>query len=292
MHLLSLWALSDSTLKAALIEAAATLTAAFFGFGAVIAQIGFQGRHSRRAVAENERQKLKAAMYEDALIVCREMSDAAIELSNALMIMDMNLNVASHAVSARLGYNIPTARFPSLSVGYNKFSDAAIKVIFLVENWRIIEPRLLVFRTALNSVLHDTREIMFSEFVINLMHALPVDNPQGGIFPYAPPEPAQYQVIHTLTARFMDALGDATAYADDLLVELQKLLLGDLFKHRLEARKPADPSKKAIVLDQADELEQWFRTSTAWGAKMAAVEAETRARFSELNPNVHSRVDQ
>lgn len=261
----------------------ATLIAAFFGFGAIIVQIGAQGRQSRKSVAENERRRLKAAMYEDALLVCRAMSDESIELSNALLMMDMHLNIASAAAAAGLGFNQPTARFPALSAGYARFSDAALKVIFLIDNRLIIEPRLLVFPTALSVVLHDTRGLMFSEFVVHVMPSLPVDNPQGGIFPYTPPAPAGFQTIHALTTKFIDALGDATAYADDLLIDLQNLLLGDLFKAKLAPRKPLDPAKKAITLDQADQLEQWFRNTTAWGAEAGQVEAETRERFAARN---------
>jgi hypothetical protein len=121
---------------------------------------------------------------------------------------------------------------------------------------------------------------MFSQFVVHVMPSLPVDNPQGGVFPYTPPSPAGFATIHGLTNRFIDSLGDATAYADDLLIELQNLLLGDLFKAKLRPRTPIDPAKRAVTLDKAEALEAWFRETTEWGAQAAQVEAATRARFA------------
>jgi len=68
-------------------------------------------------------------------------------------------------------------------------------------------------------------------------------------------------------------------YTEDFIVELQNALLGDLFGQEVSHRKPLDPAKKVITLQQADELEQWFATSTDWGKEMARIEAETAARF-------------
>ncbi len=53
-------------------------------------------------------------------------------------------------------------------------------------------------------------------------------------------------------------------YAEDFLVELQNALLGDLFAKQVAHRKPLDPTKQVIKLEQADELDQWFATSTDW----------------------------
>jgi hypothetical protein len=41
-----------------------------------------------------------------------------------------------------------------------------------------------------------------------------------------------------------------------LLIALQNLLLGELYKNTVQARKPLDPNKRAITLDRADEFER------------------------------------
>jgi hypothetical protein len=281
MGLIHLFQSIDPALKPAVIGAFSTFAAAFFGFGGVMLTLAAQGRNSRNSIAETERRKLKAAMYEDALLVSRDMVDAAIELSNGLRIMGLQIRAASEAAEISQNYNLPVARFPALNASYSRFSDASIKIVSLIENRRIIDPRLIIFRTALSSVLHDTRDLMFVKMVSDVMTALPVDNPAGGIFPYSPPIRARAKAISDLAEIFADTLGDAVAYSDDLLVALQNLLLGDLFKKKVSPRRPIAPSKRVITLERAKELEHWFRTSTPWGKQTNQVEAEVSARFQQ-----------
>jgi hypothetical protein len=177
------WTGLSAELQAALVGAAATASAAIFG----VAQVRSQGRQSRAAIAETERRKINSAVYEDAVSICRGLADASIELSTKLHTMNMEIEVAARAEAATLAYNLPTARFPALSALYGEFTDAALRFIFLIENRRIVDPRILIFRTAMNTVLHDSRQSMFSDFVLHVMPALPTDNTNGGIFPYKPP---------------------------------------------------------------------------------------------------------
>jgi hypothetical protein len=270
----------DSTLKAGVLQGAATILAAAFGFGGVIVTIILQGRQSRRAVAENERSRIRAAMYEDAVGICRDLTDASIELSNDLRIMSMQLLAASRTAESNPEVPPPAARFPALLARYSAFSDAAIKAITLIETRRIVDPRLIVFRTALSTVLHDTRKIIHGDFATWVMPNIPTDNPAGGIFPYQPPILSRSEKIGQLCDQVIDSLGDATAYAEDLLVALQNLLLGDLFPTLVPPRQPIDPAKRAVTLDQADALETWFRTTTTWGREMAQIEADAVTRFA------------
>jgi len=276
----ALWTAMDSTLRAGFVQAAAALFAAIFGFGGVIITIIMQGRQSRRAVAENERRRIRAAMYEDAVGICRELADTSIELSNALRMMALQLLAASQAAEHGQQITLPDARFPALLASYGRFSDATIKAIILIETRRIVDPRLIVFRSALSVVLHDTRKIVHGEFAAWVMPNIPTDNPAGGVFPYQAPTTVRAGQISQLCQRVIDSLGDATAYSEDLLVELQNLLLGDLFKSPVPARTPIDRAKRAVTLAQSEELEGWFRTTTDWGRELNRIEAEAIANFA------------
>lgn len=274
------WVGLSAELQAALVGAAATVGAATFSVGAVIAQVRSQARQSRAVIAETERRKINAALYEDAVSICRGLADASIELSTKLHIMNMEIEIAARAEAVMLAYNLPGARFPVLSALYSEFTDAALRFIFLIENRRIVDPRILIFRTAMNTVLHDSRQSMFSDFVLHVMPALPTDNPNGGIFPYKPPSIEGALVIRKISDRLICAVDDATAYTEDFLTEMQNRLLGDLYENHLEPRQPLDPARRAVTLDQAQDLEAWFSANTAWGVEAARVEAETRGRFS------------
>jgi hypothetical protein len=267
--------------KAAIISAIATLGAASAGFGAIVWQIRSQGRQGRTAIFETERRKLKAAMYEEAVSVCRSMADTAIDLSTMLRTMMMHVEVASQAHVAGLSYQMPPTRFPKLAASYGAFSDATLRFIFMVENRRIVDPRIIVFRTAMNTILHDTRDLMYSKFVVHVMPTLPVEGPDGSLYPYTPPSIEGATAVRNLAETFIGSLDDATAYADDFLVEMQNHLLGDLFGTQLIHRQPPDTSNKVIRLDQFETLEAWFWKETPWGQTGQRVEAEVRARFAQ-----------
>lgn len=274
-----LWSGFGPETKAALIGAIATIGVGIVGFGGLILQMRSQGRQSRDSIAENERRRLKAAMYEDAVIVCREVADTTIELANTIRMMMLQVQYAAQAHQNGQQYDLPAARYPALLERNGQFSDAILKFIFLVENRRVVDPRILIFRTAMSVVLHDTGKLMLSEFVVNVMAAIPKQLPDGSISPYTPPSVQHAAVIKQLCERFIASLDDAVMYTEDFLVELQNALLGDLFGKAVTHRKPLDPTKKVITFQQADELEQWFATSTEWGREVARIEAETAARF-------------
>jgi hypothetical protein len=190
----------------------------------------------------------------------------------------MEIEVAARAEAAMLAYNLPSARFPALSALYGEFTDAALRFIFLIENRRIIDPRILIFRTAMNTVLHDSRQSMFSDFVLHVMPALPTDNPNG-IFPYKPPSIEGALAVRKYSDQLIRAVDDATAYTEDFLTEMQNVLLGDLYGNHLEPRQPLDPARRTVTLDQVQDLEAWFSTNAAWGVHAGRVEAEARERF-------------
>lgn len=279
-----LWSGFGSETKAAIIGAASTVGVGLIGFGGLILQMQTQGKQSRDAINENERRRLKAAMYEDAVLVCRELADNAIELANALLMMMLQVEYAAQAHQNGQPYDPPVARYPVLLEKYAQFSDAALKFIFLVENRRIVDPRILIFRTAMSVVLHDTRKLMHSEFVVKVMTSIPAQLPDGSIFPYTPPSMQHAAVIKQLCERFIAGLDDAVVYTGDFLIELQNALLGDLFAKQVAHRKPLDPTMKVITLDNADELDRWFAASTDWGREMARLDSETAARFPPGQP--------
>lgn len=267
-------------IRSAIIGAVATLFAAVAGFGAIFLQMQSQGRQARAAIVETERRKFKADMYEEAVLICRDVADTAIELSTQLRTMMMHLELASRAKVAGLDFQLPPTRFTEISSSYSKFSDAVIRFVFLIENQRFIDERIIVFRTAFSTVLHDTNDLMYLQFFNSVFPVLPIEAPDGSLYPYSPPSIEGALAVRKLAEKFIESLDDAIAFTEDFLVEMQNLLLGDLFGIKLGRRKPLDPAKKVISLDNSEELEGWFRSETPWGQNIERVEAETRARFA------------
>ena len=150
-----LWRGFGPETKAAIIGAFSTVGVGVIGFGGLILQMRSQAKQSRDAVAENERRRLKAAMYEDAVVICRDVAETSIELSSALRTMMFQVEHAAKAHRNGQRYDLLKARYPELSDKYTHFSDAVLKFIFLVENRRVIDPDILIFRTAMASRLRD-----------------------------------------------------------------------------------------------------------------------------------------
>ncbi len=233
--------------KAAIISAAATFFAAFAGFSAIILQMRSQGSQSRAAINETEQRKLKVGMYEQGVSVCRSVADTAIALSTQLRLMKVQLEIASRAQKAGLDFQVPSTRFPNLIESYAAFSDAALRFVFLVETRRIIDPDIIIFRTAISTVIHDTGDLMYSQFVVHVMPMLPIESGSGLLNKYSPPSLEGASEIGKITGQFIDSLSDAVAYTEDFLIETQNRLLGDLFRAQLRHRQPLDPAKKSFV---------------------------------------------
>lgn len=265
--------------QAAIIGAIATGLAALIGILTVSHQIRSQARQARDAVAEGERRKMKAALYDEILTSSRDLSDAAIELSNQLRMTNLDVTLAARAATLRVQFNTPSARFIRIMQLHETFSSCALRLIFLIESRRIIDPRIIVFRTALSSVLHDARQYMFSDAIAYVMPALPVDAPNGGLFPYDPPSVEAAEILCIHNDQMIESLNYAISYTEDLLTEMQNCLLGDLFGNQINAREPINPDKQVITLSNSDLVEKWFENNTAWGVDIAKAEAAARARF-------------
>lgn len=275
-------------MQAALVGAAGTFATAVLALLGLRLQLLSQAKQSREAIAENERRKLKAAMYDDAVSVSRALSDAIIDFSTFLRTMAVQVGYAAEAGANGQPYPLPSARVPTLMALYDKFTEETLRFIFLVEERQFIDPRILVFRSAMNVVLHSTRQIMYFEFAQATMLGLPRESPNGETMPYTAPNPERAAIIISNCDRLQSSLGSASSYTEDFLVEMQNRLLGDLFGHKIQHRKPIDPDSKVIMLDRAQEMEEWINNSTDWGKHCALVIAQTQERFTppgnEANP--------
>lgn len=137
---------------------------------------------------------------------------------------------------------------------------------------RFIDPRILIFRTALNASLHDLSSLFFETFITSAAPAFPADDAAGKTLAYRPPNVETAQALYEVAETVNNVLADVGAYCEDLLAELQNLLVGDLFGTTVEARQPTDPACKVIQLDNANELENWFLENTPWGEKIRSFE--------------------
>jgi hypothetical protein len=102
------------------------------------------------------------------------------------------------------------------------------------------------------------------------------------------PSPGELHQLKHLIDNYYEAMNEIAGYIFDLRVEAQNNLLSNLFQNRVPQRKPLDPKHKVISTDAevAEQLIRYFEKETAWGANVAAIEAEARAASAEkeINP--------
>ena len=121
----------------------------------------------------------------------------------------------------------------------------------------------------MSSALHDYREAQTAYFRL-VMHWTPADKPtssNGETYPWTPPDANAFESIRTLGASLTDTLSTFGSYIYDMQIEMQNLLLGDLFPYRVPLRQPLDPKYVVVRLDRSDELKAYFETQTPYGKR-------------------------
>src|SRR3546814_11399171 len=89
----------------------------------------------------------------------------------------------------------------------------------ILEQNRIIDPRIGIFQDAISSATHDLREAISKKYMPAMLPILPHDNPNGGVFPRAMPSDVMIENLEAATNEVVDALNDLIAYGHDLQVE-------------------------------------------------------------------------
>ena len=166
---------------------------------------------------------------------------------------------------------------------------AIVGLISVVERYEIIEPRLKIFQLAFNVTSHDVRTT-FAPLMSKLSNVLPNEAGVSHI-PFRMPNQRVEAEIRQQIDLLRDALGDVSSYTMDLRVEIQNLLLSDLFDRKLNRRKPLDPRFKVISTEQQDylKLETYFMNETAWGREYQETNARVIASLNSTPGNNASR---
>jgi len=270
-------------ITSAIIQAVATVGAAGLGFGAVVSQMKKQAGLNRQAVLDAESRKLRTEMYNVSVAAAREVGDAAIDFDSTLRSVQMDLGMTLSARAAGRQFSPPRSRYVGLMEQQKQLSNTILRFVFLIENRRIIDERLILFRDVLSATLYDLGPLVYSQFPSMLMDALPIESVDGQLFPYELPSLERFREIEELFSQVSTILNNITAWVEDFLVEIQNLMLGDMFKMPVAHRKPIDPNQRVIKLDSFDAINAWLEI-TPWGKERARAEGEAAQRFGLAPP--------
>jgi hypothetical protein len=200
-------------------------------------------------------------------------------LSNYIRLFHANTWQFRQIAQLRLQGVVPNARVPQLIEKKTAVSlVAVVAIIELTERWQIIDRRIEIFRTALGVASYNIDAAWHPYFDVALRR-MPRDFPgqvqQGTPLTWEPPDDQGMQELERVGNDLIDALADLESYIYDLRIEMQNLLVGELFDQTLPPRQPVDP-RITIVLDRHKELAAYFNKDTAWGRDKARIEAEVR----------------
>jgi hypothetical protein len=266
------WQGLDPQMKSTAVGSATSLVVATAGVIAVVWQIGKQARLAIEQNRQNETLKLKLQIYEEISETCQDEGRAEVDFSAIIGQFDSELLLCQFAMKEGRSYSIPRARVPQLIDAHQETAKQAIQIITLTERWHIIDPRVDVFRLAVNAALHDIY-LAFGPYYDVALKTMPMEALSGPLLgkllPWQPPDEATTLQIRQAGAKLRDAILGLGNYVYDFQVEMQNALLGDLFRTRVPPRTPLDPRLVVVRLSEHEKLKAYFNNETAWGREGA-----------------------
>jgi hypothetical protein len=262
---------------------AATILSLSIGFVVVMYQIGTQARNALKQSREIEAVKLKLEVYKDIIAISRDASTAVGDFASLIDRFHSALLFAQQTQTHLNAYVIPTSSGdPQLFIDARAaMSRSAIKLMALTETWQMINPRVDIFRKAINAALFDI-DMTYEPYFNAALHAMPLgvprDPPKEGAqaVSWHPPSAEVIQQIGTLGNTVTHALRTLQSYVFDFQKEMQTHLLGELFPHTIPPRTPIDPKAIVIRLDRYDELSSYFDRQSNWGREQERIKNELR----------------
>lgn len=261
---------------AAWIGGGCTLLAAAIAFGT----LAVQGHQNRKADQRARKQAFNEGLYRDGIAAARAVSNAAGSLMTTLYSTRDAIGVASEAYGIDGTIQAPSTRFPELQALHQAFSEAVTDLVFLIEERRICDRRLEIFKLAFLAKAHDVTMVFHTAILWHMFRALQHELPGGALSGYVPLSSHDFENLSQSINEIGDILGECSAFCDDLIVELQNAHLGDVFEHRVDHRVPLDPSRVVIRLDDYDKLMAWIET-TPWEKNNQGIEADFKAKMIE-----------
>jgi hypothetical protein len=276
--MIALFSNLDPAIKAAVIGSLTTVITGVAGFIVLIWRLRVE---AQRAINENkstEAMKLKLKIYEQEVVTTVEKTvDAEVGLAEFVRRLISDITIHKARTDSGLPTVAPVARVPDLIGLKSSFDREAIAILTFTERWWVIDPRIEIFRDAINAALHDVREDWGAYFDL-VMRAMPIELPDG--LHWVAPTKERFTAIETASNRFLDRLGTITAYSYDFQTEMQNILVAPLFGKTVPRRQPIDTRHVVISLDNYALLTRHFQEDTAWGR----VTKETNMRMrSELD---------
>jgi hypothetical protein len=251
--------LAPMNLQAPAVTSLATIAVAAVSVRTIFWQISKQAKNADILNKENEKRKLKISIYTDVAKVSREAADARSDFFAATLSLRFNISLAIQMAADGFPPGSPSENPQSLINLFNIMRDKLRRLGGEIERWIVVDPRISVFQLALSA----NAERMQPIFDFYLQHAIRFipSTMQGDTVSYKwrLPFGTEMKALESINNQLDDCGRDLVGVLFDLGVEMQNLLVGDLFGATVPAREPLDKSIEVIRLSDHARLSEKFR---------------------------------
>ncbi len=177
-----------------------------------------------------------------------------------------------------------------------KVSNCVNKLMLVIEQYEIIKPEIRIFITALNATVYD----IYKPF--NALHSeackfIPIDIKYENVnqinFIKRPlPNIDELKKIERLAKNYNSVLLNIATVVYDLRIEIQNVLLGNLFKKKLNSREPGDPKYIVVKTDKKSlkKLKKYFYEKTSWGNSIKQAKLRKRPSYRSTGHYIQSKI--
>lgn len=253
------------------------IIAALIGAGVTLIGIGMAAAVAVYQILKQARMGLKVELYREILAAVDKQGDGERELSIKLRVLNSLIGVWLTPDQFPGIRPSPNTTWAELNELVHKCQNDGADLMIFIEKWQIVDPRLDIFRSAFGVALRDIRQswTTLAQLVGAVIAAAP-----GAPIPAGPPKDA-LEEARKASDQLINAASKLSAWAADFQLEVQALLLSDLFPNRLAHRQPLDPEYFVVRLDQATALKDYFENQTQWGLEMKEINRRTRQAIAE-----------
>ena len=268
-----------------------TIIGIFVSASLIIWQMGRQHKNNIELQRQNNREKLKLKIYSKYRESISEASDKIGTAGTNARLIVTHFNIYVDQISKGITPLPIKYREPAFRDLHFSAINSVVNLIFVIEEFEIVNPNLKIFRTAFSYANHCMSKA-FTSFQQILFEFLPFDVPPQDQEKFCtdvivPKIPSKDDLgrISEIAQPYIDAATEASCFILDLAAEAQNIFLGDLFPHRIPHRKPID-SKYVVITTEPEEvvkLKKYFLEETEWGKDQKRIEEEVRESVKNKN---------
>lgn len=248
--------------------------------GVTLLGIGVAAGVAVYQITKQARMGLKVELYREILAAVEKQGEAEQELSTKLRVLNSLISVWIAPDQFPGTRPSPNTTWAELNELVHKVQREAAELMIIIERWQIVDTRLDVFGMAFGVALRDIRAAWAplshsASAVLAPMEGLPVplESPKGTV-----------ERLRTESEDLLDATSKLSSWVADFQLEVQAVLLSDLFPNPLTHREPLDPEYFVIRLDRSAEIKDYFENRTTWGLEHKVIEARTREAIAQRYP--------